>query len=129
MSLLKKKILIVSLLCIFPFQSLFAAETHKNIEQEEPAVRGSIPLKSVKEEEYPQLVKISAQQAIASALRAVPGHIESVALENENNFLVYAIDVLAVRAGTKEVLIDAGTGHILSVQIEKHEISEENENE
>ncbi len=67
-----------------------------------------------------RLAKVSADTATAIALRAVPGSaVQSAELEEEEGRLVYSFDlVVAGRSGVEEVLVDAGSGRVIS---RKHE--------
>ena len=64
--------------------------------------------------------KVSCATARATALERVPrGTIESAELEEEHHQLVYSFDIRAPkRSGVQEVLVDAVSGRIVSVQHE-----------
>lgn len=58
------------------------------------------------------LAKISADQAKAAALAAVPGTVVKVTLDNENGAVVYSVEV-DTGHGVIDVKVDAGNGAIL----------------
>lgn len=59
------------------------------------------------------VAKITVKQAEASALKAVPGKVTGVALENENGNVVYSVGVQTT-TGITDVKIDAGNAQVLS---------------
>jgi len=64
---------------------------------------------------------ITQDEAIAIAVKAVPGSIIEVDLENENGALVYEVDI--DRDGTEiEVVIDRSTGLVLSIEEEEVDV-------
>lgn len=60
-----------------------------------------------------QLAKITPDAAKTAALKAVPGQVTDVVLDNENGNLVYSVNVKTV-TGTVDVKVDAGTGRVLA---------------
>lgn len=64
------------------------------------------------------LAKITSEQAQASALKAVPGQVKHVKLENENGNVVYSVKIKTAKNST-EVKIDAGNGKVLAQEIEQ----------
>ncbi|MFZ5590754.1 MAG: PepSY domain-containing protein [Bacillota bacterium] len=63
------------------------------------------------------LAKITAAQAESSALSAVPGKAQKVALENEDGNVVYSVEVQTAK-GISDVKIDAGNGKVLKCEDE-----------
>ena len=64
-----------------------------------------------------KLAKVTLEQAVQIAQSAVPGTAVEAALEDENQNLVYTVEV--ENAGsTSDVIIDAGNGKVLTVQAE-----------
>lgn len=57
--------------------------------------------------------KITADAAKSAALKAVPGTVKKVALDNENGNLVYSVEIQAV-SGSIDVKVDAGNGQVLA---------------
>jgi len=68
------------------------------------------------ESAYPALAKITLEQAGDAALSTVKGEIVKIQLEDENNFLVYGIEVVAPDKSIADVKIDAGNGEVLLVE-------------
>ncbi|XVQ11755.1 PepSY domain-containing protein [Spirillospora sp. CA-255316] len=65
-------------------------------------------------------VKITAERAAAAALRAVPGRIESLELDDDRDTVVWDADVLAERGGAwREVTVDATTGKVIADRADK----------
>ncbi len=77
------------------------------------------PAKGTPEANLPQLAKISKEQAEETALKAVksskePG-ISEGELEVEQSCLIYSFDIqIPGKSGVQEVMVDAGTGKVLS---------------
>lgn len=80
----------------------------------EPKVIGSLPVAGARQADFPRLAKISASEASRIALAQVPGSLLSVGLENEDGFLIYAVEVAGDRSGRHEVIVDAGNGKVIS---------------
>ena len=59
------------------------------------------------------MVKITAGDAMAIALKEVPGAVVELELEIDNGALVYAVVVVGLDHAMIELEIDAGTGEIL----------------
>ena len=64
---------------------------------------------------YQKLARVTAEQARAAAIAAVPGVATSVELENEDGNLVYGVNV-KTSAGERDVKVDAGNGKVLHVE-------------
>lgn len=60
-----------------------------------------------------KLAKITPDAAKAAALKAVPGQVTGVALDNENGNLVYSVNIKTA-TGTVDVKVDAGSGRVLA---------------
>ena len=80
---------------------------------------GSIRLENRAEANFPSLAKIKLDQAVQAALTAVPGKLLKAGLEDENNFLVYGIEVVTADKTIMEVKVDAGTGKVLAMNQDK----------
>ncbi|WP_034629881.1 PepSY domain-containing protein [Desulfotruncus alcoholivorax] len=72
-----------------------------------------------------QLAKITAEQARASAMKAVPGQVNKVSLDNENGNVVYSVEIKTVK-GTTDVKIDAGNGKVLARDFEQDNNQDKN---
>jgi uncharacterized membrane protein YkoI len=79
-------------------------------------IEGSISLKGKLKGEYSSLAKISLQEAIAIAMKQTSGNVAEAALEQEDGFLVYEVEIQPSGSRKKEFLIDAGNGNILHVK-------------
>lgn len=62
------------------------------------------------------LATITPAQAVAAATAAVAGQAGTAQLENENGYVVYAVEVTAADGTTTDVKVDAGTGRVLAQQ-------------
>jgi len=60
------------------------------------------------------LAVITPEEAATAAGSAVAGTVGTAALENENGFVVYQVDVTAADGSVVEVKVDAGTGAVLA---------------
>ncbi|HHW56821.1 Peptidase propeptide and YPEB domain-containing protein [Thermoanaerobacter thermohydrosulfuricus] len=112
----------------------------QNIDEQQPMYQGSIKVTNpqdnakdnevVKDNEAQEsvqlasLAKITPDEAKAAALKAVPGTIEKVGLDNENGYLVYSVEI-KTNNDTVDVKVDAGNGAVLAQDKdqdnEKHE--------
>lgn len=92
-------------------------------------ISGSIPTQNHRQNEFPKLAKISSSDAVKAAIEKVPGDVLSIALENEDGSLVYAVEVVNSQTGLHEVNVDAGNGKILSNQTKDHSHRESGEEE
>lgn len=63
--------------------------------------------------------KITAEQAKAAALKAVPGQVAKVELDNENGNLVYSVEVKDTQGKSIDVKVDAGNGQVLTMELGK----------
>ena len=82
---------------------------------------GSISTLKHRQAEYPKMALINSSDAVKAATDKVPGDILSVALENEDGSLVYAVEVVNAQTGLHEVNVDAGNGKILSNEEKDHD--------
>jgi len=60
------------------------------------------------------LAKITADQAKAAALAAVPGTAGQPQLQDEDGYVVYGVAVKTAAGATMDVKVDAGTGKVLA---------------
>ncbi len=67
-----------------------------------------------------KLAKVTASAATATALAKVPGgKVQSAEIEKEDGKLVYSFDIkVAGKSGIEEVLVDAMSGAVVSVEHE-----------
>jgi uncharacterized membrane protein YkoI len=89
-------------------------------QENEPKIQGSIPTRGMLQSEYPKKSKLTPVEASAIALNQTPGSVLSIGLENEDGFLVYAVNVAGSSSGFHEVIVDAGNGQVLSSATKKN---------
>jgi len=77
---------------------------------------GSIQIKSV----YAETAKISLDSAVSEALKAVPGKVLKVELENENGYLVYGVEIAKADHQIADVKVDAGNGKVLKIDTDQN---------
>lgn len=95
--------------------------------KDKAAIQGSIAIKGKSKSEYSSLAKISLQDAIAAAGKSTSGKVTEAALDKENGFLVYEIEVTMPDQSRKELLIDAGDGKILLTKEKNKKNSKEDD--
>ena len=97
------------------FTARMSAQHRKG--EAEPQYHSSIqvPRGVRKESELQKLAKITREQAVQIAQGAAPGTVVESDLENEDQNLVYTVEV-SNAGSTSEVIIDAGDGKVLGVQ-------------
>jgi uncharacterized membrane protein YkoI len=91
------------------------AQEKETSDDETSELIGSIAVKT--DTNLAALAKITTQQANASASKLVEGKIKKTELENEDGYLVYKVTV-DYDAAEYEVLIDAGNGYVLTIEVE-----------
>lgn len=64
------------------------------------------------------LATVTADEATAAALAAVPGTAGSAELENENGYVVYGVEITATDGTVTDVKVDAGNGKVLAQDTE-----------
>lgn len=97
--------------------------------KDKTTIHGSISVKSKSKSEYSSLAKISLQDAIAAASKGTTGKVIEAALDREDGFLVYEIEVLMPNQVKKEVLVDAGNGQILLTKEKKAKSDDDDEDD
>jgi hypothetical protein len=80
---------------------------------------GTIRLDKQSEADFPDLAKLTFDQAVRNALDAVRGKVLKTELENENGFLVYNVEVVTPEKAVMEVKVDAGSGNVLAMEGDK----------
>lgn len=88
--------------------------------------KGTINIEGKTETQFPSLSKINPTEAIRTALSKVNGKVLKIGLENENNFLVYGVEIVTDNQ-IVDVKLDAGSGEVLV--IEKDHPDEKNDQE
>lgn len=117
--------------CIATFSFVGISEVFAKESSLEPKVVGSLSTNGVKPSNFPKLAKISASEATKIAVAQESGNVLSVGLENEDGFLIYAVQVANEKSGYHEVIIDAGNGKVISSSAKKSidELDNDNEHE
>jgi uncharacterized membrane protein YkoI len=68
-----------------------------------------------------KLTRIDRAAAEEATLSTVPGEVREVELENENGFVVYEVEVASQDSTLYEVILDAGNGEVLGMEVEEEE--------
>jgi uncharacterized membrane protein YkoI len=80
---------------------------------------GTIAVSKKDKKKYPDLAKISFQQVLEKITKDHPGKIVEVALEEEDGYLVYEVELISPEKTKKEIILDAGNGEVLHVKNKK----------
>ncbi len=103
------------------WEFLCEADTGKIIEKESEVT-------DAKSEAFKKNMKVTEQDAAATALKAYPGKIEEVEYEiEENGGSSYEFDIMSNKGIETKVEVDAATGKIIEIAIEEWEAGEETE--
>ncbi len=73
------------------------------------------------------LAVITPEEAATAAGSAVTGTVGTAALDNENGFVVYSVEVMGKDGKLQEVTVDAGNGQVLSKGAEDNDANEGSE--
>jgi uncharacterized membrane protein YkoI len=107
-------------------------EEEEEEKEEEKGEKGEVPAKATAKEKTPafvgtvkigevkdlaKLAKVTEAQARAAALKIVDGEATACVLEDEDGYLVYNVTV-KFNGENFEVLVDAGTGKVVRIEIE-----------
>lgn len=103
--------------------------TALGVEKDNDSFKGTIPLKGISKSKYSSLAKISLQDAIGIAIKTTSGKVTEAALEKEDGYLVYEIEVTMSDKTRKELIIDAGNGKVLEIEEKNKKNEKENDNE
>jgi uncharacterized membrane protein YkoI len=60
--------------------------------------------------------KVTREQAVAIAQKALPGRVTSVEIEPKRGRLVYAVEIMTSQGEETDVLVDTETGEILGME-------------
>lgn len=93
------------------------------------AIKGTIPVTSQSEAEFPAMAKISLKQAMDNASKASSGKVLKAELEDEGGFLVYSIEVVTPDQKMKEMILDAGSGQVLASHEDKADHDDRDKND
>ena len=80
---------------------------------------GTIKITHQSEADFPALAKLTFDQAIQKASAKVPGQVLRTDLGDESGFLVYEIELVGVDKSIVDVKVDAGSGKILAMNLDK----------
>ncbi|WP_051309962.1 PepSY domain-containing protein [Desulfogranum japonicum] len=89
-------------------------------ERYDKSISGTIMV-SKPESSYPKLAKINMEEAMSIASQRVHGDVLKVELTDEDNFLVYNIEVVTSEKEIVEITIDSGNGKILFVEEDEND--------
>jgi len=99
-------------------------------------VKSDISLKDSNGKAVQELAAFPMDKAVEIAISSFPGKAVKVELENENNTLVYGVEIVSSKGDVADVKIDAANGKLLKIEkdedkekSEKKEKEEEGENE
>ena len=107
---------VLSCLAVLSAGTAWAAPANPAGVHQEPKVVASIrPTHAVKPIDLPTLAKITFEQALKTALAAVPGSIIKAELEVEDGNLMYSFEIVTPKKVIVEVEIDAGDGKVLDI--------------
>ena len=81
---------------------------------QEAKVKGTISTKGLSQPDFAKASRLSLEEASRIAKDKVQGEILSLSLENEDGYLVYAVNVASRVGGIHEVIVDAGSGKVLA---------------
>jgi uncharacterized membrane protein YkoI len=117
MMMMMKKTVAAWTLAVIVATTFTARMTAQNRKGEvEPQYQSSIQVpRGLKKWELQKLARITREQAVQIAQGATTGTVVESALENEDQNLVYTVEV-SNAGSTSEVIIDAGNGKVLAVQ-------------
>lgn len=107
MGMAGRKYLGILILCL-----LVPAWAH-GMKRESP-IKGSISVAHSPAKDFPRMAKISMAQAVKTARSKIHGKALSSNLEEEDGFLVYAVEIQTASRSMVEVLVDAGSGKIVA---------------
>lgn len=106
-----------------------AAGESTGVDEQSPGYTGSVTVpnggadgesaadEAAEAETLSGLARISAEEAKAAALAAVPGNAVQVELDNENGSVVYSVEI-DTGSGVVDVKVDAGNASILHEEAE-----------
>ena len=93
-------------------------------------IKSSIQLsEKASEAEEAKAAKVGMNEVIATIKAKFPGKITKVELENEEGNLIYEAEVFQNDGKTLDIVVDAGTGQILTSSVDKPDHEDEDDNE
>ncbi len=115
---MKKQLITIFMTCVMGSILLMPGMGFADSEKGE-ITSGTIQVTTQSESEYPSMAQISMDQAVQAALKAVPGQILKVKIDDEDGFLVYGVEVVTPDNTIMEVMLDAGSGKVLAMHKDK----------
>jgi len=97
--------------------------------QQQAKITGSIAVKGGNETAFPAMAKVSLDEAIQAALKAVQGKVLKAELEDEDGSLVYGVEVVKADNSVMDVKIDAGNGKLLKIEQDHKDGRDDGDNE
>ncbi|RDV84033.1 PepSY domain-containing protein [Ammonifex thiophilus] len=100
--------------------AMVESKQNVQVEEQQPSYAASIRVNELQQDNeqaeaqyLAKLAKITPDEAKAAALKAVPGQVTGVSLDNENGNLVYSVEI---KNGNEvvDVKVDAGNGQVLA---------------
>lgn len=80
---------------------------------------GTIRIENRSEADFPDMARITLEQAIQTAHTEVQGQVLKAELEDEDGFLDYNIEVVTADRNILEVKVDAGSGKVLAKEMDR----------
>lgn len=107
----KNKMVALMLISILGLSTCYADEKNRFI--------GTIAVSKKDKKKYPDLAKVSFQQALDIVSKKSTGKIVEIALEEERGYLVYEVELVTPEHTKTELYLDAGDGSVLYVKEKK----------
>lgn len=112
-----KKFAVIFILLLLSVSAITGQE--ENLTKE-----GTIKVYEIKEITYPDMVKITFNQAIDISMKKVPGKLIDTELEVEEDYLIYEVEIVTPDNQIIEVVVDPGNGDILNIGPEEDDSEE-----
>ena len=99
------------------------------LKAKETPIHGTIHLPNEGNQEAAQasLAKLTVQQAINAAVSHQGGTVLRTELQNEDDFLVYNVELVSADKKVYEIKVDAGNGSIRRIDVDSADRETENE--
>ena len=123
-----KKTWILTLAVIALFFGLFISGICL-ADDDDDVTSASIAISGESALELPFLATVSLVEAVQIAEGQVDGATWFAAIENENGFLVYDIEIVTPDGDVVDFLIDAGTGDVLEMEIDDEDFEGEEDDD
>lgn len=107
--------MVAVLACLLAVNLAFAED------EDDDVTSASIGISNESSLEWPFMAEVSLADAVRIAEEQVDGRTWFAALENENGFLVYDIEVVTTDGDIVDFLIDAGNGAVLEMEVDNED--------